>query len=121
MRSKGLLGVGACAAALLGATPASAHVVHVIEPGETPWAAATWPTAVGVTHSAVGWGGADGTARGLGGAAGGLGAGAPVGSFRGVPTSSSREGSSPFIHASVETPTPLRAAMAVSVSPGRTT
>jgi soluble lytic murein transglycosylase-like protein len=40
MRSKGLLGVGACAAALLGATPASAHVVHVIEPGETLWSIA---------------------------------------------------------------------------------
>jgi N-acetylmuramoyl-L-alanine amidase len=39
MRSKGLLGLGACAA-LLAAPPASAHVVHVVQPGQTLWSIA---------------------------------------------------------------------------------
>src|SRR4051794_26856524 len=101
--------------------PLSCQAIAAASEGETPyWAATDW-TSEAPTRAVVGSGSAAGTTVWAGsGAAACGGAGAPEGSFNTVPTSRRPAGSRPFMAAIALTDTPLLAASAPSVSPGRT-
>jgi hypothetical protein len=100
--------------------PLSCHATALAREGETPCWAATWPTCADVKRAGEGFGAACGMTDGAGWDALGAASWDPVGSFSAVPICSGCCGSTPFIHASCLTVTPLLAAMRDSVSPGRT-
>src|SRR3954449_8888382 len=99
--------------------PLSCQPIALASDDGTPWAAAISEIVVELTRSGVGYGGALGTTV-FDGAGDDELTLAPVGSLSTVPIRSGLLGSTPFMFATAIIGTPLRAAIAVSESPGRT-
>ncbi len=102
--------------------PLSCQAIAAASDAGAPCSDAIWRIRSAPRRPAVGVGDACGTMRAAGsGCDAPAGAGAPFGSLRTVPTSSTPAGSKPFIAAIAAKLTPVCAASAPSVSPGRTT
>src|SRR3954466_7544976 len=112
--------------------PLSCQPIADASDGGTPCASAIWLMFDDVVRVAVGYGVVLGTTCGRGATpptgvctavrvtASRFASADPVGSLSGEPARSGLLGSSPFIHATCDMRTPLRAAIALSVSPRRT-
>src|SRR5215217_2632251 len=100
--------------------PLSCHAIAAASEGETPYCDATDWMSAAPSAAGVGTGSACGTTGAGAGSDARTGAGAPLGSFSRVPSTSTPAGSSPFIAAMSAIETPAPAARPESVSPGRT-